>query len=138
MPRASHSSLVALMALGLAACQSAERPARPPEATGPAQRGEGSYYSPTLAGRPTASGERFDPDSDTAAHPSLPLGTVAEVRNLRTGRAERVTIRDRGPFRRGRIIDVSPRTAERLGMKEDGTAPVEVRPVSMPGGSARQ
>ncbi|WP_328805617.1 septal ring lytic transglycosylase RlpA family protein [Sabulicella rubraurantiaca] len=102
------------------------------------QRGQGSYYSPFLAGRLTASGEPFNPNSDTAAHPTLPLGTVAEVRNLRTGRAERVTIRDRGPFRRGRIIDVSPRTAERLGMKEDGTAPVEVRPISISGSGARQ
>lgn len=127
-----------LAALALAAC-AAEPPApqmAAPAAEGPAQRGEASYYGSEFNGRRTASGVRFDPGSDTAAHRTLPLGTVAEVTNLRTGESERVTIRDRGPFVRGRVIDVSPATARRLGMQRSGVAPVEVRPVSLPGGAA--
>ena len=81
---------------------------------------------------PLANGERFDRNSNSAAHRTLPLGTRALVTNLETGRSEVVEIEDRGPHVRGRIIDVSPRTAERLGMREDGTAQVEVRPIEQP------
>ncbi|SDB60108.1 septal ring lytic transglycosylase RlpA family protein [Belnapia rosea] len=133
--RLGSSGLVVLLLAGLSACSTPAAPPPPPEppaAAGPAQQGEASYYGPQFEGRRTASGERFDPASNTAAHRSLPLGTVAEVKNLRTGRAERVVIRDRGPYVRGRVIDVSPRTAERLGMKQDGTAPVEVKPIAVP------
>lgn len=76
-----------------------------------------------------ADGGRFDPRSDTAAHRTLPLGSKARVRNLQNGRTATVTVRDRGPHAPGRILDVSPGTAERLGMKEDGVAAVEVAPV---------
>lgn len=93
-------------------------------------RGEASYYHPErFTGRPMANGDRFDPDSNAAAHRTLPLGTVAEVTNLENGETRRVVIEDRGPYAGGRAIDVSPRTAEELGMREQGTAPVEVRPV---------
>ena len=104
-----------------------------------AQRGRASYYSPDLAGRRMADGGRFDPRSDAAAHRTLPLGSKARVRNLGNGRAATVTVRDRGPHARGRILDVSPDTADRLGMKEDGVAPVEVTPVEAPrtGGGAQ-
>ena len=98
----------------------------------PSQRGEASYYGPQFAGRTTASGERFDPDSNMAAHRSLPFGTHARVTNLETGRSATVRVEDRGPFVDGRIIDVSPRTAERLGMRESGTAEVRVTPVAPP------
>jgi rare lipoprotein A len=128
------SPIALLAALALAGC-AVEPPATgtAAPAASPVQRGEASFYGPEFSGRRTASGARFDPASDTAAHRSLPLGTVAEVTNLRTGESERVTIRDRGPFLRGRVIDVSPATARRLGMHRSGTAPVEVRPVSFPG-----
>jgi rare lipoprotein A len=120
-----------LICLGLAACS--QRAAEPPQpqAAAPSQRGEASYYGPGFEGRRTASGERFDATSDTAAHRTLPLGTVAEVTNLETGQSERVTIRDRGPYVRGRIIDVTPRTAERLGMRRQGVAPVQVTPMTV-------
>lgn len=96
----------------------------------PAQRGEASFYHPDrFTGRPMANGDRFDPESNAAAHRTLPLGTVAEVTNLENGETRRVVIEDRGPYASGRVIDVSPRTAEELGMREQGTAPVEVRPV---------
>jgi rare lipoprotein A len=97
-----------------------------------AQRGEASYYAPGLHGRRMANGERFDRNSNSAAHRTLPLGTRARVTNLETGRSEVVEIEDRGPHVRGRIIDVSPRTAERLGMREEGTARVEVQPIERP------
>lgn len=97
---------------------------------GNAQRGQASFYHPErFEGRPMANGDRFESESNAAAHRTLPLGTVAEVTNLQNGETRRVVIEDRGPFVRGRILDVSPRTAEELGMREQGTAPVEVRPV---------
>lgn len=128
-----------LIATGLAACSSPppSPAAEAPAPAAPVQRGEASYYGPQFEGRRTASGARFDPGSDTAAHRTLPLGTVAEVKNLETGQAERVTIRDRGPYVRGRVIDLSPRTAERLGMKHRGTAPVQVTPIATPAGGER-
>jgi rare lipoprotein A len=94
------------------------------------QRGEASYYHPErFTNRPMANGDRFDPESNAAAHRTLPLGTVAEVTNLRNGETRTVVIEDRGPYAGGRIIDLSPRTAEELGMRHEGTAPVQVRPV---------
>lgn len=97
---------------------------------GQPQRGQASFYdADRFSGRPMANGDRFDPQSNAAAHRTLPLGTVADVTNLETGETRRVVIEDRGPYVRGRIIDVTPRTAEELGMRDDGVAPVEVRPV---------
>ncbi len=102
------------------------------------QRGKASYYAPGLAGRRMADGGRFDPRSDAAAHRTLPLGSKARVRNLGNGRSATVTVRDRGPHAPGRVIDVSPGTAERLGMTGQGVAAVEVSPegVSRTGGGA--
>jgi rare lipoprotein A len=102
------------------------------------QRGRASYYAEGLAGRRMADGGRFDPRSDAAAHRTLPLGSTARVRNLGNGKSATVTVRDRGPRAPGRILDVSPGSAERLGMKEEGVASVEVAPVGAPraGGGA--
>ena len=94
------------------------------------QRGQASFYHPhNFTGRQMANGDRFDPASNAAAHRTLPLGTIADVTNLRNGETRRVVIEDRGPYVGGRLIDLSPRTAEELGMRQDGLAPVEVRPV---------
>jgi peptidoglycan lytic transglycosylase len=102
------------------------------------QRGKASYYAPDLAGRRMADGGRFDPRSDAAAHRTLPLGSKARVTNLGNGRSAMVTVRDRGPRAPGRILDVSPGTAERLGMTGAGVAAVEVAPLEAPrtGGGA--
>jgi rare lipoprotein A len=100
--------------------------------------GEASYYGPEFNGRRTASGERFDPNSNTAAHRNLPLGTTARVTNLANGRSATVHVRDRGPHARGRIIDVSPATARQLGMQQQGTAPVKVQPLNQPHQQAGQ
>lgn len=107
--------------------------ARPPRAAAARpQRGVASYYSPRFRNRRTAEGGRFDPASDTAAHRTLPLGTVARVTNLANGRSAIVTIRDRGPHARGRIVDVSPRIAEELRMREAGVTRVVLQPISVP------
>ena len=87
------------------------------------QCGTASWYG---HGSRTASGEKFNPDGLTAAHRSLPFGTVVTVKNLRNGRSVRVRINDRGPFVRGRIIDVSRGAARRLGLMGRGTARVRV------------
>lgn len=91
-------------------------------ATGPA-----SWYGAELAGRRTASGERFDPEGLTAAHRLLPFGTPVEVTALATGRAVVVRINDRGPFRGGRIIDLSHGAARLLGIDRGTDARVRLR-----------
>lgn len=90
------------------------------------QAGEASWYGPGFHGRPTASGVRFNQNALTAAHRALPLGTIVRVTNLDTGRSVRVEINDRGPYIEGRIIDLSRRAAEALGMVEQGIAPVQL------------
>jgi rare lipoprotein A len=84
-----------------------------------------------------ANGERSTPNSNSAAHRSLPLGTTAQVTNLENGRSATVKVEDRGPYARNRVIDLSPRTAEELGMKHAGRAPVRVTPVEVPEGNVR-
>jgi rare lipoprotein A len=127
---ASRLIIPALAVLGLAALPAIAEQDAEAETRRNAQRGEASYYHPErFANRPMANGDRFDPDSNAAAHRTLPLGTVAEVTNLRNGETRTVVIEDRGPYAGGRVIDVSPRTADELGMRHQGTAPVEVRPV---------
>ena len=79
-----------------------------------------------------ADGTKMNPQSNAAASKTLPLGTKARVTNLDTGNSEVVEIRDRGPYVKDRIVDVSPKTADKLGLKKDGTAPVEVKPIEVP------
>ncbi len=90
------------------------------------QRGIASWYGIEYAGKPTASGEPFNPEDMTAAHRTLPFGTVVKVTNTHNGKHVIVRINDRGPFVRGRIIDLSRRAAEELDMILTGTAPVIV------------
>ena len=87
-------------------------------------QGIASWYGQKFHGRKTASGERFDMHELTAAHPSLPFGTLVEVRNLDNGRKVVVRINDRGPSVAGRIIDVSHAAAVELGMIDRGVAEV--------------
>jgi len=101
------------------------------------QRGKASYYSTKFSGRRMANGKRFNPNADNAAHKTLPLGTTAKVTNLENGKSAEVTVEDRGPYARGRIMDVSPKTAQQLDMKKDGTAPVVVEPIRVPDGDER-
>jgi rare lipoprotein A len=85
-----------------------------------------SYYGARFHGRQTANGERFDMHAMTAAHPSLPFDTRVRVTHLDSGRQIVVRINDRGPFIKGRIIDLSRSAAEKLGMIRSGVARVRV------------
>ncbi len=101
--------------------------------TGRKQVGKASFYAHWFAGRKMADGTRMDPRDDNAASKTLPLGTTAKVTNLETGQSATVTIQDRGPYVKGRIVDLSPSTARKIGItKEDGVAPVEVAPIVVP------
>lgn len=86
------------------------------EAARELERGRASWYGPRFHGRRTASGERYDMHALTAAHKTLPFGTLVRVRSLVTGHEVEVRINDRGPFSPGRVIDVSRAAAEALGM----------------------
>jgi len=99
---------------------------------GPVQEGLASWYGPGLHGGRTASGERFDADDFTAAHPTLPLGSRVLVTNLANGRSVTVRINDRGPYVRGRTIDLSRAAARRLGMLRRGTARVRIQLLGHP------
>ncbi len=88
--------------------------------------GVASYYGARFAGRPTASGETFNPREMTAAHKTLPFGSRVRVTNPRNGNSVIVRINDRGPFVRGRVIDLSRAAAEELGMIRSGHASVEL------------
>jgi rare lipoprotein A len=87
--------------------------------------GVASYYGDEFAGRSTANGERYDPDAYTAAHRTLPFGTIVRVTRRSTGDWVLVRINDRGPFgKRKRLMDLSKQAARRLGMLHDGIAKV--------------
>ncbi|TLY34215.1 MAG: septal ring lytic transglycosylase RlpA family protein [Nitrospirae bacterium] len=95
------------------------------------ERGVASWYGGSFHGRPTANGEIYDQFKMTAAHRLLPLGSVARVTNPKNGREVEVLINDRGPFIRGRIIDLSYAAAEHLGAVYPGTLPVVVEVLQM-------
>lgn len=90
------------------------------------QTGMASYYK---SGKRTANGERFDPHGLTAAHRTLPFGTRVLVTNLKNGKSVIVRINDRGPFTRGRVIDLSLGAAKHVGMTQSGVARVKVVPL---------
>lgn len=96
------------------------------------QYGKASYYGRNFAGKKMADGTPMNPNSNVAASKTLPLGTKAEVTNLETGKSTVVEIRDRGPYVKDRVIDLSPKAAEKLDMKQEGVAPVEVTPIEIP------
>ena len=90
---------------------------------GAAQTGMASYYK---HGKRTANGERFDPHGMTAAHRTLPFGTRVLVTNLKNGKSVIVRINDRGPFTKGRVIDLSLGAAKVVGLTQSGVAKVKV------------
>lgn len=95
----------------------------------PTQRGEVSFYH---EGQEVATGENFDPQAYTAAHKSLPFGTLVRCTRLDTGQSVLVMVNDRGPYIRGRILDLSKAAAHRLGMLSDGVANCLVEVVAYP------
>ena len=100
--------------------------------SGKARRGKASYYGGKFKGKKMADGTRMNPNASTAASKTLPLGTTARVTNLESGKSAVVEIRDRGPYVPDRIVDVTPKVADKLDMKEDGVAPVVVKPIAVP------
>ncbi|EQA35317.1 rare lipoprotein A [Leptospira inadai serovar Lyme str. 10] len=115
---------------------------KPVKATLPAKKssegdfdeiGYSSWYGPKFHGKPTASGETFDKTKLTAAHPSLPLGSVVKVKNLENDKEVLVRVNDRGPFAKDRIIDLSEKAAETLDFKDVGIARVGLKVVSKGG-----
>lgn len=94
------------------------------------QEGIASFYHDRFHGQTTASGEPFDQNQLTAAHPDLPFGTEVVVTRPDTGREVTVVINDRGPFVQGRVIDLSKRAARELGMLNRGVAPVIITAIN--------
>ena len=109
------------------------KPKAPLDRSGRKRVGKASYYAKRIAGKKMADGARMQPHGDNAASKTLPLGTTAKVTNLKTGRSAVVTIQDRGPYVKGRIVDLSPTTAQKIGIDHDnGVAKVEVAPIAVP------
>lgn len=125
--------LLAPLSLALLISGCAERaptPTAPDAATSSqsrfSQQGKASFYARMHHGQRTASGERHDQHAMVAAHRSLPFGTRVRVTNLQNQKQVTVRINDRGPFVRGRIIDLSRAAAERVGMIDDGIVRVRI------------
>lgn len=100
--------------------------------SGKRQRGKASYYSRRFAGKKMASGAPMNPNANVAASKTLPLGTKARVKNLRTGKSTVVDVQDRGPYVKDRVIDLSPKAAKQVDMDKNGVAPVEITPLQVP------
>ena len=135
VPLTKRTSLP-IVVIGLGAvlsqgCSTAPRPVDrfPGYPIGFVERGMASWYGPGFHGNKTANGERYDMYKLTAAHRTLPLGSVAVVHSLTSGRQTTVRINDRGPFTRGRVLDLSLAGAQALGMVGNGTDQVELRVV---------
>ena len=96
------------------------------------QYGNASWYGGRFHGRKTASGERFDMHSFTGAHRELPFGTIIRVTNLRNGREVYVRVNDRGPFVKGRIVDLSRAAAKAIGFNGRGVIRVRVEVLALP------
>ena len=122
--------ILAALVLLAGGCAGTNRPAATPPDL--AEVGEASWYGIEERGRPTASGEAMDPGALTAAHRTLPFGTIVEVTNVETGAAIQVRINDRGPFVRSRVIDLSHEAARRLGILQKGVAQVRLTVAHIP------
>jgi rare lipoprotein A len=124
----NKTSLVMVAAL-LATISSSAFAAKP----GQIENGIASYYHDSLHGNKTASGQIYDKNKISAAHKSLPLGTRVRVTDLRTGKSIEARVNDRGPFVKGRIIDLSRKAAKELGLLKKGITKVKVEVLSVPG-----
>jgi rare lipoprotein A len=100
--------------------------------SGRAEQGRASYYARYFDHRPMADGRPMDPNANVAASKTLPLGTTAKVTNLENGKSATVKVEDRGPYIKGRVVDVTPKVADELGMRRQGVVPVVVKPITVP------
>ncbi|MGB4075680.1 septal ring lytic transglycosylase RlpA family protein [Pseudomonas sp.] len=114
--------LIAIASLLLSACASQGQV----DPDGYRAEGKASYYGARHHGNKTASGERFDQNALTAAHRNLPFGSLVRVTNLRNDKSVVVRINDRGPYSKGRIIDLSHKAAAQIDMLRAGVVPVRV------------
>lgn len=96
------------------------------------QEGYASWYGGKFIGRKTASGEIFSANKLTAAHKTLPLGSVVKVTNIKTNEQVVVKINDRGPFKPNRIVDLSPSAARKIGLQKVGIMPIKLEVISTP------
>lgn len=137
--QSAHAALafLALSPLLLTACSANRPPSTRGAGTAAVDRGVASWYGPKFHGRRTASGERYNMNDLTAAHRTLPFGTLLEVRNVRNGRSVVVRINDRGPFSKNRVIDLSFAAAREIGAVLPGTVPVELYLSSLGGAPPR-
>jgi rare lipoprotein A len=131
--------VLAIVVGAAAAAEPAPAPASAPAAkpaldhSGKKRVGKASFYARSFFGRRMADGTPMRPDADNAASKTLPLGTRAVVTNLENGQSAVVTIQDRGPYVKGRIVDLSPASATQIGLThEQGVARVEVAPITVP------
>lgn len=135
MIRLLPETLVAI-ALLLTACERASS-SGPPDKI--AQSGVASFYGLDSEGQKTANGEKLKLDAMTAASRTLPLGSQVQVTNAETGQSAKVRINDRGPYAKGRVIDLTPTAAQHIGIdKNDGVGKVLVEPIPAPRGSPSQ
>lgn len=127
MPHTRFSIAAAALAMGLFATPAASaQTAAASVAAGPFELGMASFFASEMAGRRTANGETCDPATLTAAHRTLPFGTKLRVTNPANGKSVIVRINDRGPFARGRVIDLSRAAAAEIGLVQRGHGRVEL------------
>ncbi|UYL07268.1 septal ring lytic transglycosylase RlpA family protein [Bdellovibrio sp. SKB1291214] len=119
-------TLLLVLSIALPSCATALH-------VGSVKKGQASWYGESHQGNRTASGEIFDLNKLTAAHKTLPMGSQVRVTSLSSGRSVVVRINDRGPFTKGRILDVSEAAAKQLGFIKKGTDQVRMEVVSIPG-----
>ncbi len=100
--------------------------------SGRKEAGRASFYAHHFSNRKMADGHRMNPNANMAASKQLPLGSVAKVTNLANGRFATVNVEDRGPYVSGRVVDLTPKVANELGMQSKGVVPVEVAPITVP------
>jgi rare lipoprotein A len=119
-------ALAILLVLGLFSCKTGSSPVRKGNAKVSTETGMASFYANKHNGKKTASGERFQNSKLTAAHQTLPFGTMVKVTNLSNGKSVEVRINDRGPYAKGRIIDISRSAAKKIDMINAGVAKVKL------------
>jgi rare lipoprotein A len=119
-------ALALLLVLGLFSCKTASSPAGKANSKANTETGMASFYANKHIGKKTASGERYQHNKLTAAHKNLPFGTLVKVTNLSNGKSVEVRINDRGPYSKGRIIDLSRSAAKKIDMIQDGVTRVKL------------
>jgi len=146
LARAARLALIGFVALaGASALRAADdapapaastdtaAPTPKPDLSGNQRVGVASFYANRFAGRQMANGKTMDPQDVNAASRTLPLGTTAKVTNIKTGQSAVVVIEDRGPYAKDRLLDLSPSTAQQIGITpQGGVAKVQVAPITIP------